>query len=1507
MSAPPSGKVLAQILPDNTLRNESSRVTPNVDVGGLLTDRIDGGAVRGASLFHSFLEFNVDVGQRVYFANPAGIEQILSRVTGVDPSDILGTLGVNGGADLFLLNPNGIVFGPNAQLDIRGSLIASTGERLTLPDGSEFSATNPQTPPLLQVNVPIGVQYGTPSSGTITNAGNLSAGQDLVLAAGELDLRGQLQAGGDLTLQAEDTVRIRDSRLNPFIAQSGGTLLIQGNQEIDILALNHPDSGVYAYGNMVLRSANQVRGDAHYWTGGNFRVETLNRDTGDLFSPVDPIIRSFGDVEIGQYFGASLHVLAGGKISIDAAVITGSAPGILGTDFLREAITLSDGTIVQIDGSTQPTLDLRAGVSPDSIGTPPLAELTGFNPFNPFTSFLFGSNISETPSSTDITIGNVNILAPDGLVLLTNQYQPNLQLSRGNIRVESPQQGGGIRLEGIASEGNVFLDARNNITVIDSLIATRGAGEIGDIKLIAQDTVEINNGVVRTIVDSGAIGDGGNIEIIADRLIVKNDAFLGTSSFGTGDSGDIILIATDSIIFDGESENRGFQTGAFSQIQEGAIGNSGDIIITTRSLEVINGGTLVAATEGIGDAGNILITAEESVVFDGPLVDPGSSNQVSSAFSGVRFGARGKGGNIVINAESLALSDQAQLVANTIGTGDSGNIFINVSGDVTLSEGRIFSNVLSRTESDGGDIIISAESLSLSNFSQLEAYTVGSGDAGDVIINISGDVTFDQSRSLTNVLPGATGNGGDIIITAESLTVANQSQLFANTEGAGDAGNLIVTTSSDTEFNNGNAFTNVQSIAIGNGGDIIITAESLTVANQAQLFTETAGTGDAGSLIITTSGDTEFNNGDAFTSVQPIATGNGGDIVITTDSLRASEGSQLLANTAGAGNSGNIKISATENILLENDSIGAIAFSSSELDDLGNGGDISLSAREGSIRGGSIKGNNTQLLAFSIAGSGGTAGKGGTIRLEAQDTISGFELLTPSSTGQSGAVQIEGFGDLHINNTSLVTSAQVQLKIRGLSISSSSINIDIPDIDMPDIDMPDIDMPDIDMLDIDITTQDIVITLNRQNIGQSGDVFITSPGNLTLDDVEILSDALGSNPAGNVTISSPRQITFIDSQVIASTNGDGNAGKITITAEDFSLNQGTTIQSSTNSSGNAGNINLDVSHTLDINGGSIAASTDEGSSGKSGSIIIDPTDTFIRNGGTITVDSQGSGQGGNILLISDQLTLDNGRITAITSASSGANITLELSGSAFPLRLRNNSLISAEALNNAQGGNVTINADNGFIVADLLSNSDIIARADQGRGGDIKITAADIFGMAERPSRPLNQTNDIDASSQVVGFNGTVTIETLTIEPDQGLVELPTEPVDTEIAQGCAAASPTLARGSREFEGFIQTGRGGMPPSPDDALEVDMLLDDLGHDVSVSTIGTAPQARTPTPVLPSRPPAQIVEAQGWVIDPNGQVILTAEATGVTPHQNWQPPTNCQEVFDLSTNAIDADD
>lgn len=550
---------LAQIVPDRTLGTESSQITPNVNIRGQRGDRIDGGAARGSNLFHSFSEFNVNNGQRVYFANPTGIANIFSRVTGANISKILGTLGVDGAANLFLLNPNGILFGPNAFIDIQGSFVATTGDRFTFPGGLEFGASNPQAPPLLTMSVPVGVQYGT-QPGTIANRANLTVGQDFTLAGGNLDLQGQLRAGRDLTLQAQNTLQARDSATNPFIAAAGGKLVVQGNQAVDIVALSHPNSGLFSGGDMILRSANTVGGDTRYQSGGNFRIEKLDGNLGSLFSPADPVIRASGDVSFDSYVGASLHIFAGGSVTITGNVTITDADTVANS--ITEDVTLSNGETLSIDGSTEPTVDIRAGTT--AIATPGIiGDSTGFTSGVPRTG--------GTGTSADININSIN--SNGGIIFLTNQYQPNSLGSPNGITIGSINIGNG---------GSVFVDSRSGITLnANAKVVTapnKNDGLSGSVTLLANGNITLNE---NALVDTSATDEnlGGNVTLLSSN-------------------GNIILNQKSQINLNSENDNTDDSAG-YSTLNIEA--RKGSVFLNQATLKVDN--------KGSANAGDIFINA----------------------------------------------------------------------------------------------------------------------------------------------------------------------------------------------------------------------------------------------------------------------------------------------------------------------------------------------------------------------------------------------------------------------------------------------------------------------------------------------------------------------------------------------------------------------------------------------------------------------------------------------------------------------------------------------------------------------------------------------------------------------------------------------------------------------------------------------------------------------------------------------------------------------------------
>lgn len=958
-------RVLAQITPDRTLGSENSQIFRDAS-GRLIT--IGGGAVRGANLFHSFTEFNVGGQQQVYFTNPAGIENILSRVIGNDPSEILGTLGVNGNANLFLLNPNGILFGRNARLDIAGSFVATTADRFSFNNGLEFSAVNPELPPLLTVTVNPGIQLGSNvAGGTITNRGNLVTGQNLSLIANTLNLSGQLQAGKTLTLRALDTVWIRDRPTQPFLASAGEDLQVQGDRQVNIFALNHPSSGFFAGENLVLRSAHSVQGDAHYTTGNHFRIEQLNGQLGSLSSPYDPVIRANGNVSFSSYTGASLHIFAGGAVNIGRVEITGADAA----NSINQTVILSDGSTLRVNGATQPTLDVRAGTT--AVGAP--LGVTG----NPSPS---GLN-SATATSANITIDEIVLNQPDGLIFLTNQYQPN-SLINGNIEVGS--------VDAIAPSlgSSITVDARDQI-ILNDVVDVSGfdpvtelfTGDGGNVSFLADGDIRLNEGsaiisegllggnirlnsegalTIRGVGDSntfaiasntftdvaGAIS--GDIEITAQSLSSSNAGNIAAITFGAGEAGNITINTDDFVLNNSEF---------VSVVELGATGNGGDINVITRSLSLSAVSGLVAVTLDSGQAGNVNILASESISLD--------DSQMASF---VNPGATGQGGDLNLNTQSLLISNGAQINANTLGLGNAGQVQINASDSVVLESisangtvSGVFSNVFNErdeagniiglTEGNGGNIDITTRSLSVLNGAQINASTEGIGDAGDIdltatsiLVRGTGFDSFQNvvspSSIVSEVLFDANGAGGNIRLTAANLEASDGGQISASTDGFGNAGSLTLNIADSVTLTGENSglFADTFAGSSGNGGSIFLTSRQILLQDRASIAVGSEGFGIGGNIQI--AGNSLFLNNRSLISAQTASTTGGNITLNLADTIvlrRASEISTTAGTAQAGGNGGNITIDTDflATVASENSDITANAFQ-------GQGGNISITA-----------------------------------------------------------------------------------------------------------------------------------------------------------------------------------------------------------------------------------------------------------------------------------------------------------------------------------------------------------------------------------------------------------------------------------------------------------------------------------------------------------------------------------------------------------------------------------
>jgi len=367
--------------------------------------------------------------------------------------------------------------------------------------------------------------------------------------------------------------------------------------------------------------------------------------------------------------------------------------------------------------------------------------------------------------------------------------------------------------------------------------------------------------------------------------------------------------------------------------------------------------------------------------------------------------------------------------------------------------------------------------------------------------------------------------------------------------------------------------------------------------------------------------------------------------------------------------------------------------------------------------------------------------------------------------------------------------------------------------------------------------------------------FFTSPSNLTVT-------SQGSGKAGNLSLTTPHLTVTNNAEITASSLNIGNGGNLEINANQIELNNQGKLLASSEGTGQAGNLDIQADQVR------------------------------LDNNSKITVSSSGTGNAGNLNIKAHNVFLDNqSQLIAETATGEGGNITLDLSAI---LLLRNNSLISATAGTEGgggDGGNIDINAK--FVVGFPGENSDIIANAFTGQGGNIQINALGIFGI--EPRKSLTPLSDITASSTFGQF-GIVSINRVDVDPQSSLLTLSAEVINPRdlIVQACA-------QGGEFSQGeFYVTGRGGLPTNPQQNLEVNTGLTNLGYPGTDSIVSPESSINNSPAIAENTPPIQpqsqtIVEAQGWFRNSHGKIVLTAQAAPDSANPVGVSPPTCHDL------------
>ncbi|WP_017720053.1 two-partner secretion domain-containing protein [Kamptonema formosum] len=825
----PSG---AQIVPDATLPVNST-VRQNGSISA-----ITGGSRAGGNLFHSFSQFSVPTGTAAHFNNALDIQNIITRVTGSEISNIDGSLKANGTANLFLLNPNGIIFGPNASLNIGGSFLASTASGVKFADGREFSATAPNTAPLLTVSVPVGLQFGA-SPGSIRNQSLATNSSGEVMGLAVQPEKTLALVGGDVLLEG-GYLTAPGGRIE-LGSVGGGSAAVSLASADKGYALGY--SGVRNFQDIQLSREALVNADGE--AGGDIQIQArrLWLD-GSLIKAVT----------LGAKPGGTVALSAQESVEMKGSTADGQYPsqlvaGTVGTGPAGD-VKIATGQLLLQDGASISANSSGDGQGGDlTVQASESVQLVGTSAGGQSISSL-SSETKGTGAAGNLTIATGRLQLRDGAQVsatsLSDGQGGNLTVTALSVELVGTSADGqylsGLFTsgEGTGAAGNVRVAAGRLLVRDGARVQTTafGEGRGGDLTVQASEFVDLAGTTAGGDLASGLLslalgaGNAGNLTLSTGRLTVRNGAQVAASTLGAGRGGTLTVSASDSIELIGKAATGELVSGLFARSRDA--GDAGNVIVSTGTLRVRDGAVLTVAGLSTGNAGNLQVRAN-SIRLD-------SGGTITAAT------VSGEGGDIALRSRDLILRRNSAITA-TAGTdggrGNGGNITISTDVLAALENSDITANAYL---GDGGKIQISTRSIFRSPDSDITASSQY-GLSGTVEINTP-DV--DPSKGLF-ALPASVVDAGNLIasgcethrgstfyVTGRGGIPASPTEpLAGNTvlvdfgpeqpaleRGSSGSGQVAVRSRAEISHapNPGSPIVEAQGWVIGAGGEVILTA-----------------------------------------------------------------------------------------------------------------------------------------------------------------------------------------------------------------------------------------------------------------------------------------------------------------------------------------------------------------------------------------------------------------------------------------------------------------------------------------------------------------------------------------------------------------------------------------------------------------------------------------------------------------------------------------------------------
>jgi filamentous hemagglutinin family protein len=1298
----------------------SQPITPAPDGTGTTvtpqgnTFNIQGGSLSrdGANLFHSFQKFGLSSGETANFLTNPDIRNILGRVVGGDASYINGLIQVSGGnSNLFLMNPAGILFGPNSSLNVPASFTATTATGIGFGAGW-FNAVGSNNYNIL-VGTPSAFNFAVLQPGAIVNEGNLTltSGSSLTLLGGTVINTGTLRSpGGNITIAAvpgDSAVRIsQEGHLLSLDIEPAALTGAEVPAVLQPLSLPQLLTGRPDFGHASALSVSET-GEVSL-TGSGVRIpaeggiDAGNIDTSSESGDGGAIaLNATSDIVTGSLLSYSTGTGNGGEISLNS-----SAGGIDNGGLSSDSVQGNGGNITLTAAGDIQIGDIRSNSSgTGSGGNISVSSSAGgidtsnseYTRLDSSSTRGNGGSLTLTASGTILTGAlNSSGLLQGGDIRIASQLSDiinrgfldtsskngtpgtiTLNAYTGSISTGNLSGGRNLTISSGGKDDPIGVSADASVTSDADKINTRS----GDVTLNAHNDITVSEPIKTSSVSNLALNAGRSININADidtsggngNITLRgnnNGANLNYRDKGAGS----VTMAPGTTLNAG-SGNIVIQLGTLPQVGNITLSN----INTTGSLIVnaATGNILRSSPDSLITAGRALFQTETSGTGGiGLPAEPlriSVSNLEASSGSGGAFFDSPKGGLTVGGATNIPIG---------IATSGGSDVSVSAAGDIQIVEGV---STASTSAADAGNIIFNSIGGAIDTSAVALNSSAAQGNGGSVTLTASGDIKTGNILSSS----AGTGSGGNIALTSSAGSIDTPSALLSSSSSQGNAGSVTLTASGDIK-----TFTIWSFSSTGSGGNIALTSSAggIDIDTTSGGLSSDSGKGNGGSLTLTASRD--IKTGNIWSSSG--GTGSGGNIALNSSAGGIDTASGSLSSSSLLGNAGSVTLMASGDIktgdiesysngtgsggnIALNSSAGGIDTALGQLSsssNQGNAGSVTLTA-SGDIKTGQIEsmagfrrgwvfdGTALQRKLTPVSGSTGT---GGNITIESSrggvDTSTGA-LNTMSSGGAAGNVTINAAGHVEIRDIGSDGLSQGgNLSIRSDSLNSINVggNLD-----------------------------------TRSTNGTAGNITLSSPGRITLTGG---ITSYGTTKSGDITVRS--ESNNVTTNSITTQSGNGPAGNITVNGNNIAAgnldsigrtgagnievragNSVTTlnIQSRTDE-GNSGNI--EVIAPANINTGDQTTSTGEGDAGNitntAGSDVTAGNQTASSangNSGDIT-----NSAGGNVTAGNQTASATNGNTGNITNTASG-NIT---AGNQTASATNGNS----GNIDNSAGGNITI-------------------------------------------------------------------------------------------------------------------------------------------------------------------------------------------------------------------------